>query len=378
MKREEHAGIAIREVRPGYWVADFQRGGKRVRKAFKDLSDAKVWAEAKKTEIVNKGVEALNVSDKVRADALESMRLLEGTGVSIVDAVRDYLRRHPSTAGQTVSQTCDMYLVAMRNAGLRPLSIYDKEIKFNVLCDAMGTTPVAAVDEADVEQWALARGGSPVTIKAYTTVANSVLLFYRRGNRLKARGVGDEKAPETWDIQTVQKVLATAEKIAPDTVPALAVLFFAGLRPHEMLRLTWAQIDMQAGVIRLTGADTKTRTMRNVEIADNLRAWLTVYRSSGPVAPSPSRYRDQREAVMKASGVSAWPVDIARHTFATMHYNAHQNAAATMAQLGHFGNAQMFVKHYKGVPVTADEAAAYWKIKPNKSAQTTLQFKAAG
>jgi hypothetical protein len=118
--------------------------------------------------------------------------------------------------------------------------------------------------------------------------------------------------------------------------------------------------------------------MRNVEIADNLRAWLTVYRSSGPVAPSPSRYRDQREAVMKASGVSAWPVDIARHTFATMHYNAHQNAAATMAQLGHFGNAQMFVKHYKGVPVTADEAAAYWKIKPNKSAQTTLQFKAAG
>jgi hypothetical protein len=48
-----------------------------------------------------------------------------------------------------------------------------------------------------------------------------------------------------------------------------------------------------------------------------------------------------------------------------------------MAQLGHFGNSQTFVRQYKGVPVTADDAAAYWKIKPAKTAQKTIRFAAA-
>jgi len=378
IKREEIAGIAIREVRPGYWLADFQRGGRRERKAFKDLEQAKTWAEAKKIEVINKGVETLNLSDRIRSQALEAARRLEGTGISIITCVEDYLRRHPSTAGETINQTCEKYLAAMRKEGRRHLAIYDKEIKFKILCDAMGNTPTSAVDATDIDQWAEARGGSKVTINAYASIAHSLLRFYKRGGKLKARGNSDEKPPVTWDVKTVQKIMAKAEEHAPDTVAALAVLFFAGLRPHEMLRLTWNQIDMDAGIIRLTGEDTKTRTMRNVELSDNLRLWLTNYRGSGNVAPSPARYRDQREAVMKKCGLKEWPVDVARHTFATMHYNAYQNAAATMAQLGHFSNPQMFLRHYKGVPVTAADAAAFWKIKPAKAGEKVVNFKAAG
>jgi hypothetical protein len=49
-----------------------------------------------------------------------------------------------------------------------------------------------------------------------------------------------------------------------------------------------------------------------------------------------------------------------------MHYNAHQNAAATMAQLGHFGNPQTFVTHYKGVQAPPADVATYWDIKPQQ------------
>jgi hypothetical protein len=69
---------------------------------------------------------------------------------------------------------------------------------------------------------------------------------------------------------------------------------------------------------------------------------------------------------MEMCALSVWPKDVARHTFATAHYNAHQDAARTMAQLGHFGSPQMFLTHYKGVPMSAADAAAYWKIEPAK------------
>jgi hypothetical protein len=367
VRREEIAGIAIREVRPGYWLVDFQRGGRRVRRAFKNLELAKTWAEGKKQEVVNKGMEVLNLSDKVRAEAVEAMRRLEGTGVGILEAIDDYLRRHPKTGGETVAQTCEKYLAAMQAAGRRPLSLIEKEVKFRSLCAAMGATPTAAVDMTEIEQWAQSQNVGKVTTEAYIGAGGALLQFFQRGCRLKnRRSNGDEKPPVTWNVLTVAKVMETAEKSAPDIVPALAVLFFAGIRPHEMLRLTWQQIDLVAGVIRLTGEETKTRTMRNVEIAANLRAWLTAYPGKGLVVATPSRYRDQRVAVMEKCDLAAWPVDVARHTFATMHYNAHQNAAATMAQLGHFGNPQTFVTHYKGVQAPPADVAAYWDIKPQQ------------
>ncbi len=37
------------------------------------------------------------------------------------------------------------------------------------------------------------------------------------------------------------------------------------------------------------------------------------------------------------SVVAEWSVDVDRHAFDTMHYNAHRDGAATMGLLGHFG-----------------------------------------
>lgn len=362
------AGIAIRSLTPTYHMVDFMRDGQRVRKGFKDLAKAKGFCQARALEIRNEGTRTLALPQSVREDALKAMRLLEGSGVTILTAVEDYLRRHPLTVTQTVTETCEKYLAAMRTEGRRELSIYEKDLKFRALKKSLGDSPIVALDDADIEQWAKGREVGKLTTDAYIGAARDLVLFYQRGNRLKPRRHDDEKPPVTWSAETVGKVMEKAEKVAPEVVPALAVLFFAGLRPHEMLRLGWEQIDLETGVIRLTGEETKTRTMRNVEIADNLRVWLEKYRGIGPVAPEENAYRIKRVRVMKACSLTAWPVDVARHTFATMHYNAHQNAAATMAQLGHFGNPQMFLKHYKGVPVTAAEAKAFWKILPTNAA----------
>jgi integrase len=352
--------------------------GHRVRKCFSDYAAATNWTTAKRQELDAKGTDVLNFTDRLRADALEADRLLEGTGATILDCVRDWLRRHPATGGELLAVSCEKYLAAMRKGGRRPLAIYDKELKFKALCEAMGTVPTGAITDNELADWAENRGGSKVTQAAYLTVARAVVNFHRRGDKLKTVGKADETAPATMNAKTVQKILAAAEVHAPDIAAGLAVLFFAGLRPYEMQRLQWAAIDIEEKVIRLTGSDTKTRTMRHVDISQNLLAWLVRYRKAeGPLVKSQSRFRAQREFVMEKAGVTTWPVDIARHTFATMHYNAHQNAAATMAQLGHFGSPGVFVKHYKGVPVTPAEAAAYFEIEPMRK-QPAILFEAAG
>jgi len=379
LAREDVAGVAVREIRPGYWQVDFQRDGRRYRRAgFKTLDEAKAHAGAMRQEVVSRGVEVLELSPRLRLDALEAVRRLQGTGVGILDAIDDYLRRHPAKGGETVEQTCEKYLAAMRAAGRRPLSLYDKELKFKALCETFGETFTVALDASAVEEWANGRGVGKVTTDAYIGAGLDLLHFFQRGGKLKARGNGDEKPPVTWDVETVGKVMHTAERIAPEIVPAFAVLFFAGVRPHEVSRLTWKHVDLESRIIRLTGEETKTRTMRNVEIADNLHAWLTKYRNVGPLSRNRTQFRHRQEKVVEAAGLDGWPTDVARHTFATMHYGAHQNAAATMAQLGHFGNPQTFVRHYKGAPVTAADASAYWKIMPKtKTAKTVIPFAAA-
>ena len=74
------SGIAIREIRPGYWLVDFMVDGTRTRKAYSDLEEAKTYCREKRLELRNKGTEALALPDRTRAEALKAMEILRGTG----------------------------------------------------------------------------------------------------------------------------------------------------------------------------------------------------------------------------------------------------------------------------------------------------------
>jgi integrase len=359
-------GFAIREVRPQYWLVDFMVDGRRVRKTFTDLNLAKAFCQEKRREIASRGSQSLDLPDAIRVHALKAMEILKGTGATIVQAAEEYARRHPKTQGEAVRQTCDRYLARMTEEGRRMASIRDKRWKFGAICEDLGDRQTASLDQSDISQWITARGFKNGTAHAYEGAAKTLLAFFRGEKRRAIRNC-DEAAPETWDVKTATTLFQNAETFTPDLVPALAVLFFAGIRPTEMVRLTWEQIDLDGRVIRLTGDVTKTRTMRNVEISDNLLAWLSACQGAGPLVKSGAWYRTQRERLMKKSNITSWPTDVARHTFATMLYNSTHDAAKVMAQLGHFGNPQTFVTHYKGVPVTAADAAAYWQINPTKT-----------
>ena len=131
------------------------------------------------------------------------------------------------------------------------------------------------------------------------------------------RRVQKPRAPEVDDEVTVYtidqlKSLFAACKDYPDgldlkcsacAVP-FAILAFAGLRPSELERLTWEDIDLELGGIRLGSSKTKKARRRNVRIHPTLRSWLETVPESerkGKVTPSRWRYRSAR--VRKEAGI---------------------------------------------------------------------------
>ena len=357
--------IPIREIRPGYYLVDYRREGKTERKGFAELTRAENHARALAIERRNLGLAAFALTDDQRHDALKALGVLAGSA-SLLQAATEYIRRHPAKKAETLTTTAARYLRAMRREGARRISVKDKLWKFKCFIRGMGSDcQTASVDAEDIERWMDEQGHTNSwTRRGYRGAIGALLNFYR-GTR-KTRHKRDEVLPTIWSPVEVAHFMQTAAVEAPAVIPALAILFFAGLRPHEVFRLDWRNVRLAEKLIMVDPETSKVRTARAVDIPNNLLKWLAQHeRKTGLVSGGQFVFRRLREKVMKKAGVPVWPVDVARHSFATAHYVQHGDAARTMQQLGHFGSVSTFTRHYKGL-MTPKEAAAYWKVEPKQ------------
>jgi|LSQX01.2.fsa_nt_gb integrase len=367
-------GIAVREVRPGYYLADLMRDGKRTRRAFRSLDDAAVWCRSKSVEIRNHGTAALAMDDRQRVEYLEAVRALDGRA-TVAEAVRFWLERHPTHGVEKWGAAALRYIQQMKSGQRRKASIADKEIKLGILGDALGDAAPLTLDDGDIDRavkaLAAARGWGEVTRRAYRNAGLTLLRFVR--GKSKRVSLRDERPPEIWDAETVGRLLHAAEVVSPEIVGALAVMAFAGVRPNEALRLKWEHIrlDGDKPLIALLGDVTKTRSTRHVAVSRNLLEWLTRYRrESGLLVATPARMRLGRERAMREAGIAAWPKDVLRHTAATMLHGLTHDAAYTSAQLGHTGGTQVFERHYRGLAPAPDEVERFWSILPERQEVT--------
>jgi integrase len=140
----------------------------------------------------------------------------------------------------------------------------------------------------------------------------------------------------------------------PRLVPYLAIGLFAGVRPLEIERLTWA--DISDRYIEITAAKAKTRQRRLVSLLDNLKEWLAL---GGDLPLTNKRKRLAR--VVQIAGLN-WQPDIMRHSFASYHLAMHTSADKTTLELGHRDSKMLFA-HYREL-VTQEAAQAYWSIRP--------------
>jgi len=355
-------GVSIRHMGEDRFTVDLRgitKGGAAWR-SFKTLGEATAYAEQLAVERVNRGVEGFKLTDRQRRDALDALVIL-GDGVTLVDAAREYRRRYPDQSAEPLSVTVERLLAWMRNEGRREISIREAGRKWGLFVKDHPDRATQSIDRQDINEWVERRGWNGVTAKNYRNAVVTLTNFYH--GRMKKKQQRNDKPVTIWDVPTVERLFDAAVDHEPELIPALAVLFFAGLRPHEMMRLNWSQIDLAGGHIRLEGKQVKTGSARIVDLTLNAKHWLAAYRGKGPVIKSESWYRDKRESAMKHADIKSWPKDVSRHSFASYLYAQRDDAPYVAAQLGHWQGLEMLQRHYRAV---TDKSCAerYFDIAP--------------
>lgn len=153
----------------------------------------------------------------------------------------------------------------------------------------------------------------------------------------------------------------------------LAVSLFCGVRPEEVRRSTRRDLDLLNGTFVVGAAVDKNARRRVVELAPAAREWLGLWVERHPREMNfkPKNWRKKWEKLRRAAGLWPWPADVNRHTFATMHFAAHQNLALLKSQLGHHENEATLHRHYRAVrmadgrAVSAAVAGEFWGILPS-------------
>lgn len=150
--------------------------------------------------------------------------------------------------------------------------------------------------------------------------------------------------------------------------PAAAILVFAGIRPEELMRLTWEDVSFEDGVITVRAAASKTGGARHVTICKALRAWLSLVSEDKRRGAIVQEYwRSRWEAARKRAGwgkEKPWPKDVLRHTFASYHAKTYADFGKLQMEMGH-RSAELLRNRYTNMTgLTKEKAARFWKLLP--------------
>ena len=368
------------------YVVDYGRDqdGKRVRRTYNTLEDAQ--ADIKTQTGLDKAIgrQARRLTDRELRDAAEALELLSGAS-SLKSAARYFMDRNPLNGQKrTVKETVKEYLAEAEADNLRPTSIQDLKNRLARFEAAFASRPLADITGREVTLWLRGphtqrrdgKPASPLTRKHYQTVVQGLFNFaieqdYIKSNplakksrrRRKQNGMEDERLPGILNPAEVEAVMRAAEEYAPSMVPALAIGFFAGVRTNELMQLDWRNVDLGARRITITPEVAKKRSVRHIDIADNLLAWLAPYaEDSGRIAPEAKAWRYRFDRVRDESKIAEWPHNAMRHSFASYHLERDGDQNRTALQLGHRDTDLLF-NHYRAL-ATQDEAKRFWNIRP--------------
>ena len=116
-----------------------------------------------------------------------------------------------------------------------------------------------------------------------------------------------------------ESLLKSAENTKKrDCLPAVGLLLFAGIRPREVRRLKWKDIDLEEGFITVRSQCSKTGGVRHVEIVPSLKQILAKYKSDDESVICPPNWRRKWKNIREESGFKGtWVQDVLRHTYAS-------------------------------------------------------------
>jgi integrase len=374
------------------FVVNHREAGKRKRSFFETESQAKSFAARKNTELHRNGVEGAEFPTALRVmaqNAVEKMQELLPKPVAdadtdeqrkkrmadackmIVNAVDEYIARwKASEKSCTAVQLVKELVAAKERDGASVRHVGDLRSRLNIFANKFDGQMVATITSAEIDDWLRALPVAPITRNHYRVLIGLAFNYaVQRGYAMSnpARKTAKAKEPKTdIGILTVAQAARLLESATPGILAYIAIGLFAGLRRAEIERLDWSEIDFESGLIEVKAEKSKTAQRRFVTLQPNLREWLLPVRKHRG-AVTPEDFNKLFVQAREAAGITEWPDNALRHSFASYHLAHFKNAAATALELGHHDSRITFA-HYREL-VKPKEGERYWNIKPETSAK---------
>lgn len=319
-----------------------------------------------------------------RRDATEALTVLEGSGASLLDAARGFVRERKRLAQiehvPAVAVAIDDYLEMKRGDEARGeisrLTLYEIESKMRIVRAAFGGIKVTEIDEAMIQNF-LRNLPHRAQGKANIRTKLSQFLNYcrREGKWITVNPAENVKVRVKsadvliLSVDDTKKLLRSAQKSAnPQSVlPYLLVQLFGGLRPFEAARLHWERIHFETKQIEVLGETSKTRETRFVQMEPQLIEWLLPFRKPrGSIIET--EFVDTLRAVKETAGFTfadddsnPWIKDVLRHCYGSYWLAMHKDRAH-LAELMGTSLAMIKSRYRRAIPETI--ANEFWNLSP--------------
>ena len=367
------------------YTLSFYRDGRRERKVFNSLEDAKKEAlfVAQRIQVGMQHVTDLKPHERDSFKAAEAM--LQKSGIPLVAAVEDYLRARDLAGTESLASMAAEYgqhfkkvvrRVTIPEIVAEMLLHREQDGASKVYLGQLKTTlnrfatkfPGEVLDATsqEIDAWLRSLDVAPGTRNSMLRCIKVFFSFARGRNYLpEDRNTAADSVrlvrnvSEDVTLFTPGEMATILHAAPPRLIPILAIGAFSGIRVAELNRLDWSAVDLERRIIEIRAGQAKTASRRVVPITDNLAAWLGPLKRKGKVVSAKNLHVDM-SALSRALKIE-WPRNVLRHSFISYRIAVVKSADQVALEAGN--SPSIIFKHYREL-TTEDQADKWFAILP--------------
>lgn len=373
-------------------VGGYKRDGTRIRENYADEAKARARQIELETEWLmgqaTMEVQATKLTrEQISLAESAFIRLGPDRNAELTLAVEHWLRQGRETSvsdSPRLDEAADAFCVWLRQTDtLRSRTKSKLRIRLNLFRNSVANLRVSDIGPDVIEKFLSDRkqvsqltkiGDREAVSRFFSWCADRPRRWVRINpcSEVRLEKRHKEIPPALLTLSECRKLLRKAETHREGMLaPYVAVCLFGGLRPAEVQRLSWDNVNLVDGEIRVEAQSTKTKQPRVVSIGKTLRAWLEAYKGK---AFKPSNIRRDLDVLKQAAGYTGrvgkecdglkpWPPDVLRHT-AISHYFRQFGSYGLAAEWA--GNSEQIIKrHYQG-RVSSEDTKKFYALMPRR------------
>ncbi len=333
--------------------------------------------------------------------AQAAIHLLKGSGLSLLDAARLTLELIEATGSQRHDRA---RLHQAIQAGAQQLRLSERSVSFasalrscltakaqrspRTLRDInqtmsklqqhspeLGECSIRSLDSAQCEEILKRSYGHSASrfIKARANLSGVFTHAERKGwcDKNPIRQIPIPKLQEreirALSYPEIKKLLKTAQQpMHRACLPALGLMLYAGVRPEEVKRLSWGDIDWEERELIIAPRHSKTGGGRHIPLAAPLLQILSKsHRINREDKQShskfcPTQWEARWQHLRQSAGFSHWVPDVLRHSYASYHAKHYRDLPALQLSMGHRDIRLLLTRYVNLRGISRSDAKMFW------------------